>query len=77
MSGHGTLLPLPDDPRFQGLIDAWNAGARPSNYYPRSAWLLEFEALLRPYFPAASSRDLSLTARHYAPFPLAAGHDVP
>lgn len=71
------LLPLPDDPRFQGMIDAWNEylAAHPS--FPRSTWLRMFEDLLREFYPAASSRDRSLTARHYAPFPLAAGHDVP
>lgn len=70
------LLPLPDDPRFQEILDAWPAFQ--SRYsFPRSVWLKGFEELLRPFYPSASSRDLSLTARHYAPFPLAAGHDVP
>lgn len=76
VSGHGTLLPLPDDPRFTELVAQW-PGWEPFFPFPRSAWLRDFEDLLRPYYPAASSRDLSLTARHYAPFPLAAGHDVP
>ena len=77
MSGHGTLLPLPDDPRFQRIIDAWTETGGEAYAYRRSVWLSLFEDLLRPYYPAASSRDRSLTARHYAPFPLAAGHDVP
>lgn len=71
-----TLLPLPDDPRIRGMIDAGLSlyeGLR----WPRSEWLHWFEVYLREYYPQASSRDLSLTARHYAPFPLAAGHDVP
>ena len=73
-----SLLPLPDDPRFAELIAAWpEYQQRYGLAWPRSAWLRAFEGLLRPYFPRASSRDLSLTARHYAPFPLAAGHDVP
>ena len=73
-----TLLPIPDDPYFQQLIDEWNSG-----YYlqhavsPRSLWLSHFETALKQHYPASSSRDRSLTARHYAPFPLAAGHDVP
>jgi hypothetical protein len=72
-----TLLPIPDDPRFQAMIDAWNAGARPSNYYPRSAWLREYETLLREFYPSANSASLKLTARHAAPFPLALGPNVP
>ena len=78
MSGHGTLLPLPDDPRLTIYIESW-----PSHPYwqaqqwPRSRWLYLFEHVLREHYPDSSSRDRSLTARHYAPFPLAAGHDVP
>lgn len=71
----GTLLPLPDDPRFQAWIDEWPAVA--ARGWKRSAWLGIFEGYLREYYPFASSRDRSLTARHYAPFPLLAGHDVP
>ena len=74
------LLPIPDDPRFQAMIEAWPrylaAPAYPSNF-PRSRWLGEFEALLREFLPSANSRSLSLTARHAAPFYLAEGHDVP
>ena len=73
-----SLLPLPDDPRFPALIDAWNNGSWQAKMGPlRSRWLSLFELFLREYYPQASSRDRSLTARHYAPFPLAAGHDVP
>ena len=71
------LLPLPDDPDFQKLIDDWPWFLANAIPHPRSRWLGSFERLLRIHYPQASSRDLSLTARHYAPFPLAAGHDVP
>ena len=70
-----TLLPIPDDPRFPALVDEWPRMAYV--LYPRSAWLRAFEHLLREFYPQANSRSLSLTARHAAPFPLAAGHDVP
>ena len=70
-----TLLPLPDDPRLQGMIDRGLQGL--GGPWPRSLWLRAFEDVLREWYPQASSRDRSLTARHYAPFPLAAGHDVP
>lgn len=76
-----TLLPIPDDPRFPALIESWPefeaAVAAAFLTHPRSKWLREFESLLREFYPQSSSRDRSLTARHYAPFPLAAGHDVP
>jgi hypothetical protein len=71
-----SLLPIPDDPRFKGLIDGWGFFQVTYNW-PRSTWLLAFEGLLREFYPSANSDSLTLTARHYAPFPLAAGHDVP
>lgn len=72
------LLPLPDDPRFQRLIDEWpDFQTRAGGMWPRSAWLRTFEDLLRLFYPQASSDSLTLTARHYAPFPLAEGHNVP
>lgn len=75
MSGNGVLLPLPDDSRFQALIELW------PNYlhfeYPRSLWLRDFEELLIGFYPQSSSRDRSLTARHYFPGYLSAGHNVP
>ena len=71
----GTLLTLPDDPRWEALIELWPAWAAMN--VPRSKWLRQFEDDLRMFYPTASSDDLTLTARHYAPFPLAAGHDVP
>lgn len=71
------LLPLPDDPRFQRLIDQWPEFESFVPVFPRARWLGIFEALLSEFYPQASSRDRSLTARHHAPFPLAAGHDVP
>ncbi len=77
MSRHGTLLPIPDDPRFQLLIDAWADGSFPPAQYPRSKWLGYMERLLREHYPESRSVDRTLTARHYAPFPLALGPDVP
>ena len=76
------LLPLPDDPRFQAWIDGWPANSTPSGgsyfgAFPRSYWLSYFEGMLRPFYPASTSRDRSLTARHYAPFPLRDGPNVP
>lgn len=69
-----TLLPIPDDPRFPALIQAWPDPAR----WPfRSRWLGEFEGLLREWYPFSGSRDRRLTARHAAPFPLASGPNVP
>ena len=73
-----SLLPLPDDPRFAELIAAWpEYQQRYGLAWPRSAWLRAFEGLLREFYPQANSVWLKLTARHAAPFPLAAGHDVP
>lgn len=77
-----TLLTLPDDPRFTGLIADWESGdyqraAWSYGLYPVSRWLSAFEEGLREYYPTASSDDLSLTARHYFPGYLSAGHDVP
>ena len=76
MSGHGVLLPIPDDPRFPAMIEAW-----PTLHYEfaqsRSNWLRGFENLLHEYYPQSSSRDRSLTARHAAPFWLRDGPNVP
>ena len=79
MSGHGSLLPIPDDPRFPALIAAWPTAYAyvPWFQHPRSHWLHDFERLLAQFYPSASSRDLSLTARHAAPFWLKDGPDVP
>ena len=69
-----TLLPIPDDPRFPALIQAWPDFER----WPfRSRWLGEFERLLSEFYPLRGSRDLRLTARHAAPFYLASGPNVP
>ena len=77
MSGHGSLLPIPDDPRFPALIEAWPVYRDAGMNYPRSLWLHDFETLLRIFYPSASSRDRSLTARHAAPFWLKDGPNVP
>lgn len=72
------LLPLPDDPRFAELIEAWpDFATRAGGMWPRSAWLRAFEDELLTFYPQSSSRDRSLTARHYAPFPLRDGPNVP
>ena len=71
-----SLLPLPDDPRITELIEVWPV-IEQSRAHPRSVWLTTFEALLAENYPASNSASRKLTARHYAPFPLAAGHDVP
>ena len=73
-----SLLPLPDDPRFQALIDEWTMWEQ-RGIFPglRSSWLKAFEDGLREFYPQASSRDRSLTARHYAPFYLRDGPNVP
>ena len=71
------LLPLPDDPRFQRLIDEWPRLEAMGLAHPRSFWLRNFEDALLPFYPVSTSRDRSLTARHYAPFPLRDGPNVP
>ena len=76
MSGHGSLLPIPDDPRFPELVAMWPEW-QTRFPYPRSAWLRTFEHVLAEYYPASSSRDRSLTARHAAPFWLKDGPNVP
>ena len=70
------LLPLPDDPLIAELIERW-PDFQTAYRFPKSAWLGSMEYQLKRHYPQSSSRDRSLTARHYAPFPLAAGHDVP
>jgi hypothetical protein len=63
-------LPLPDDPRLALMRARWPIDYAPRGW-PRSAWLHDFEAILREYYPHASSDQLTLTARLAAPFPLA------
>ena len=68
MTRRGSVLPTPDDPRITALLDigpAWAALNR------RAAWLTQLEAILREHYPQARSRDLNVTARSLAPFPLA------
>lgn len=68
MSGY--LLPTPSDPGVQDLIDAWPV-YRDEWVHPRSIWLGVMEELLRRHYPAASSNQLTYTARALAPFQLA------
>jgi len=63
-------LPLPDDPRLSELTEMWPHYPR-IIAAPRSVWLHDFEAILREHYPQASSKQLTLTARLAAPFPLA------
>jgi hypothetical protein len=75
VSRNGTLLPLPVfDPIFVSLMDAWPDY---ESWPHRSDWLSQFETHLHAHYPQSSSADRKLTARHYAPFPLRDGHDVP
>ena len=62
----GSVLPTPDDPRIAELIASW-----PGSWRTRGFWLTNLEAILREHYPQASSRDLNVTARSLAPFPLA------
>lgn len=67
-------LPIPDDPRIARLVYEWPDFTR----WPfRSRWLRECEDVLCGWYPQASARELSVTARGLAPFYLAAGHNVP
>lgn len=63
-------LPLPDDPRIPELLAAWPDFQR-TYPYPRATWLGALEGVLRRHYPAASSDELTYTARLAAPFPLA------
>jgi hypothetical protein len=75
MTRHGTVLPIPDDPRIAELIAQW--GTPTWTGYYRSRWLSQMEALLRENYLSQhpvqpfNSRDVNLTARSLAPFPLA------
>ena len=72
-----TLLPIPDDPRLARLLEMWPEFQAAFPLWPRSAWLKQFESVLREFYPSANSDSLTLTARHAAPFPLALGPNVP
>jgi hypothetical protein len=72
MTRHGVVLPIPDDPRIAEWIDKWPAIEQLWwNAYPRSYWLGGMEGLLRQSYPQSNSRNLNVTARSLAPFPLA------
>lgn len=79
MSRNGTLLPIANGSALELVIkcyaEAWMPGS--PKWSNRADWLGGLEAVLHLAFPDSSSADRRLTARHYAPFPLAAGHDVP
>lgn len=81
MSRHGTLLPIPEGSQLADDLNlarvAWQGGGYAGEPHPRSVWLRNVEQALRSAYPASSSADRKLTARHYAPFPLALGPDVP
>jgi hypothetical protein len=76
VSRHGSLLPIPDDPIFPELTAAWPQ-FQEAYRFPRSAWLGSMEYQLKAFYPQSSSADRKLTARHYAPFPLRDGPNVP
>lgn len=71
MTAHanGTLLPVPVDPVLSELVAAWPGMA--ASGATRATWLGQAEDALRLWYPTASSRSLSRTARSIAPFPLA------
>ena len=79
MSRNGTLLPIARGSALELVLTRYAEAWRPvSVQWPtRSRWLAEVEEVLGLCFPDSSSADRRLTARHYAPFPLAAGHNVP
>lgn len=70
MSGHSEYREriLDEDRPTMRLINGlWQDGTKCNAQSPG----------LREYYPTASARDLSLTARHYFPGYLSEGHDVP
>ena len=81
MSRNGTLLPIPEGSELaevvQDFIDAWPLVAESGVAWPRSKWLGSLERYIATVYPMSSRADRKLTARHYAPFPLRDGHDVP
>ena len=76
VSRHGTLLPVSDD-TIEYIVSLWTDSFQSLYAHPRAMWLSGVESMLRAMFPQSSSADRKLTARHYAPFPLALGPDVP
>lgn len=79
LSKNGHLLEITEgsqlDNELVALISLWPSWA--SMAVNRSEWLKAAEDKLREVYPHASRADLNLTARSIAPFPLAAGHNVP
>ena len=70
MTRRGSVLPTPDDSRIRTLIEEWPS-METQWPFPRFGWLTLMEELLRQHYPQARSRDLNVTARSLAPFPLA------
>lgn len=74
MSRHGAVIDVSGNAQARELVDdlqfAWIAGVYDDFPFPRSKWLSDLERALRPMYPSASSRDLNVTARSLAPFPL-------
>jgi hypothetical protein len=72
---HGSVLPIPDDPRIAEWVSGWPWIVPAGEPFPRSWWLSHVEAILAQDYAAqgvyASSRDRNVTARSLAPFPLA------
>ena len=64
---------------FDFFIALWNAGTYDGFSFPRSLWLGAVERELQAFYPypASSSADRRLTARHSAPFFLKDGPNVP
>jgi hypothetical protein len=62
---------------MHNMVQDWLDGDYAIVAWPRSVWLGQVEAALLMHFPQSSSADRKLTARHYAPFLLRDGHDVP
>ena len=73
------LLPIAEEQPdlLQVLLASWGNRYYEKQPFPRSKWLSNFEDELRKLFPYSTKRERNLTARHYAPFELAQGHDVP
>lgn len=79
MSRNGSLLPIPADiqPALDELIAAWPDFEARLAAESRSKWFSIVEGVLHNVYPQSSSADRRLTARHFAPFFLKDGPNVP